>query len=539
MHEDAREERNVLPRWRPLVAVERNDLSSVGRFEKSAFKVESNQFADDIAIWKNEGGIAAASDIFDTFLVTGDRSLLRHAISLLRPHKSVIPARLKDSIIAAFRSDPDRLEIRKSIARRETDESYLRQSIRIIKKRLLNYPRDALSYLELARLYTVIGSYEKSHKNLIRALALAPDSRAILRANLQFHNIVGSLEDGLRMLRRSESLRFDPWLQSAEIATTSLMGMSSNVAKRNLVAFDRKGEIPRSSTELAMAMATLELSAGMAERKVFQLVRKALPNSTENGFAQAIWLSDNRSSRDFLMRFPEFRPSGEAFEAKVDISVKENNFEDAAIFAQFWVEDQPFSAEAIVKYLNLRSVHTSPNESSVKCAKRALSVHGDDWHVLNACVLALVEAGEFDAARRGIQRLIKEAPEGAAQAFVAAASGFLAFAEGDFIAGRLYYEQAQKIAIEFKAQNLLINATMFWLRCEAVNGLVSVDCVETMRSSIEKALGRLKHDDKDYLKSVWHSVERIVSMKSDKYQNSSGDELLTSFSSKLEQAILI
>lgn len=498
-----------MPRWRPLVAVESRDLGSVGRFEQIASRIRSADFSDDLQIWREGGSLADAVDIFDTYVVTGDRNLLAQAVALFKNHAEKLSPKLKDAIALEFREAPDPLVIRRNIAQSEQSVTYVQRSIAILKRRLIEYPRDALSYLEMARLYAVLGQYGKSEENLHFARYLAPNNRVIIRATLQLHDVTETLGDGLKVVRNSDLLRFDPWIQSAEVAAATILGKSSKYSNRSQIKFGSDGSILRSSTELAMATATLERASGMKERKVFQLVGQALPHSTENGFAQAVWLS-HRSSREFHNRFPDSHPTIEAYEAKVDLAFRERDFESAATCAELWMADQPFSADAIVRLLNLRSVQTEPNEITTACAKRALLTHGDNWHVLNACVLALVEGRALTEAKVALKKLEREAPDGAMQAFVHAARGLLAFAIGDFPSGRRDYERAAAIAREGRAADLSVNAVIFWLRCEIRNGLVSRHFAIELAESIENALGRLRHPDKDFIHGAWWPVKKLI-----------------------------
>lgn len=508
MHSEAREDRNVIPRWRPLITMELRDLASVGRFSKETHSNSKLDFSNQLEIWRKEDGLSAAADIFDTFVLTGNRGLLLESVRMAKRHSHSIPPRMKQSFAEAFSKKIDPLERRKNLAAQEMDESYLFKSVSIIKKRLLEFPRDALSYLEIARLYTILGQFRQAENALFAARSLAPDDRVILRATLQFFDIVGGLADGLKIIRLSNRLQYDPWIQSAEVATSTLIGKSSQIAKRVNINTNKDGLVDRDQSELAMALATLDRAAGVKERKIFQLVKKALPLSTENGFSQAIWLSD-QSSREFVNRFPDAIPTSEAYEAKVRLSIDKKDFDDAKSFARFWAEDQPFSIDAIVEYLYLASVHSSIDDQSLRFAVRSMNVYSDNWNVLNACVLAFAEAKDFVNADIALHRLDKEVPSGASRAFVDAARGFVSFSRGSFIEGRTFYERATRIAVDHKRDDLLINATMFWLRCEAQNGLISDTYIDEMKGVIEKALGRVKsQSDRSYLQNIWHSVKQ-------------------------------
>lgn len=507
---DPREKRNVIPRWRPVAAIERRDLQSAGRFADSAPINSARDFEVHIKIWKDEADLAAASDIFDTFLLTGDSALLRQASRIFEANQLKLPPRLRQSVAAAHQREPDPLVVRRLIAFRETDDGYIRQSIRIIKKRLVEFPRDGLSYLELARLYTILGEFNAAERALGLARALAPEDRIVLRATLRFYDTVAELEEGWRLLRKSDRLNFDPWIQSAEVASATLLGKESRIADKRLVRLGPDGFVLRERTELAMALATLDRQSGTAERQIFKLVGQALPHSTENGFAQAVWLSDN-STRDFSHRFPDVHPSADALEAKVQLAVEQRDFETAVGHAEIWLEDQPFNLRAILQYLDLSSVHTRPTATAMRLAKRFSHVYAENWQVLNACVLVLVEGRDLESAKAALTKMEKEAPAGSERAFVEAAHGFVAFGEGNFPEGRRRYEKATQIAAEGKRNDLVVDSTIFWFRCEALNGLLSEQYIDQMNKLIDRAFKHVPRAQQSHLQLAWHSIRKFVS----------------------------
>lgn len=511
MQDDANDDRNVIPRWHPLRATDSVELSSIKAPSQVPFETNLARLNDETKIWREERGSIAAAELFDAFVLTGDRRLLQISINKLREDKDSIPPRLRDAVISVFRKDRTPLSWRRLIAANEADESFVRNSIRIYKAHLKKYPRDGLLHTEIARLYTVLGSYEKADHHLSISRVLSPNNRYVLRSMMQFYDIVGDLHQGLKHLRRSDILRVDPWIQSAEIAAATSIGKPSMIASHKLLRLDADGLIPRSFSELAMAMATLDRTHGVKERKVFSLVRSALPSSTENGFAQAVWLS-NRSTREFVNRFPDAKPSDEAYEAHVKLSLKERDFFSAAGFAELWLEDQPFSVDAMITYLNLRTMHVGPDATSIAYGRKALSLHHDNWHVMNACALLFAEAGDLENARTALSRMERQANSDGIGPFLAAAKGFVAFVEGDFLRGRYWYDEAFNISRSMKSNYLMVNALIFWLRAEAINGLLSNPLIDETTKFITRSLERVQHSEKAFLSDVWYSVQlRIAS----------------------------
>lgn len=510
MQSDLKTDRAVIPRWRPLPAIETRDLESIPRFANEAHVHVAEDLASHLDIWRSEKGLAAAIDIFDAAVLTQDTHLLAEAIKLLSEHKDRLPPRMADAMRLALKKKDDPIQKRRIIASWESNPNYVVNTLRVYKVRLREYPRDALAHVEIARLYSIIGQTREAERHLQVARGIAPNDRYILRATLRFYDFYGDLLEGLSILRKSERLQYDPWIQSAEIAATGLLGKASRVRKNPELKLDEFGAVVRNQTELAMALATRDLSSGSNERKIFQMVRRALPQSTENGVAQAVWLSDH-SSRSFEDRFPKATLNEEANEANVQLAIDRKDFATAASHAELWLEDQPFSQDALIKYLNLRAVHVGPDKDSVKWARRALLMYHDDWHVMNAALLLLVEAREFRDAERAFVQLRRHAPKNEGQAFVQAADGFLSFGKGELAKGREAYAKALCIAKERRSQSLIIDAAMFWLRCEASNSLVTQTYIDELDAKFSASLKRLPKTERNFLEGIWFSIKKEVS----------------------------
>lgn len=537
MQDDSDGTRNVIPRWHPLPATERLDLASVKAVNNDLLSRGVARLTDSVSLWRDEDGIAAAADLLDAYLITGDRRTLIHAISKMRQNKADIPPRLRDTLFSIFRPIQAPQSWRRQIAQIEAEEANVRRSISVLKRHIASYPRNGLYHVELSRLYSILGVYSKAESHMRIALSLSPNNRYVLRSMVQFYDIVGDLFCGVKQLRQSDIIKFDPWIQSAEIAATTMLGKSSLVASHNLIEIGKNGNIPRKFSELAMAIASLDRLAGVKERKVFQLVKSALPNSTENGFAQAIWLSD-RSSREFVKRFPDAEPSEDAFEAMVRLKMKDGDFEGAAESAEAWLEDQPFSVDAMITLLNLRAVHVSPNDNAQIYARRALTIHSDNWHVMNACALLFTECSDFQNASLALSRIERIATNEDVGPFLPAGRGFLAFALGDFLGGRRYYEDAIKLAKSQQNNFLTLNAIIFWFRSEVGNSLMSVECIRSMISLIDRSIPRIVSTDRQVISDVWNAVKRYIEGKESQGKQNDGDAIAETASAYIDDPIL-
>ena len=100
-----------------------------------------DDYRQNFSVWRGENDLAAASDLFDTFVLTGGAAALRTALKIFEKYQDEVPARMRDAIQQALRPEPDPLELRRQIAFREKDDDYIFRSIAIIKRRLVEFPR--------------------------------------------------------------------------------------------------------------------------------------------------------------------------------------------------------------------------------------------------------------------------------------------------------------------------------------------------------------------------------------------------------------
>ena len=384
------EHRNVVPRWRSLRVTPGSELRSEVRYpDSSVFLPEA--FQSDLDIWRKESSLSAATDILDLSILTSDKTLLLEATRRIRPFLQQARPTLIDTVKRLHRPSEMSVSAISRSASLEQNEAYLRRSIAMYKRRIIDTPRDMLSYLEAARLYTTIGMYDKSEHYLRIALALCPNDRFVLRAITQFYSVVGDIGQALAPLWSSGALKYDPWIQSAEIAAAGLSSRGSRIASHAMRNVRGAKNLGVECTELALGLATLELEAGAKQRKVFQIVRSAVSQSTENALAQAVWLSE-QTGRAFASRFPDIELRESAHEARTLDFAEKGMFVEASVEARFWLADQPFQSQPAIYLMNLSSVQLDDPEAVLSVARRSIRLHPTDWNVLNAALMVFARA---------------------------------------------------------------------------------------------------------------------------------------------------
>ena len=152
------------------------------------------------------------------------------------------------SALASFRSGP-------------------RRSLRT--RRLRVAPRDALSVLEIARLQSLIGQIHSAERYVERAVKLAPNDRYVLRSAARFwaHRSKSDTEYATRALEviwASDAVRFDPWVQAAEVSVANICGRTPRWGVR---------AEPAAEAERVTEAKTAELQAA-EDRRLAALVAK-------------------------------------------------------------------------------------------------------------------------------------------------------------------------------------------------------------------------------------------------------------------------
>lgn len=502
------ETRNVIPRWRSLNAMAPWELEQA-RALSNATQSNVSLYADDLVRWRQEGTIAAAADIFSTGLATSDKSLIWEGGLRLIANESSVESRLIDAVKREIAPTPDLQVVRRNVARLEQSDQYIRYTIRLLKRKIRDRPRDAVANLEIARLYAILGQYDQAEKWLMVANALAPNNRVILRAIVQFHDVIGQLEDSLPFLWRAEPLKYDPLVQAAEVAAAEMSGRGSRVAATLRRKLKGVSAVPKPQSEAAMALATLEQSSGLSERSVFRLVKAGLASPTENAVAQAIWVGD-QSSRSLIARFPSLEIQRDAFEARANILFDNRQYDAALISAFRWSRDQPFQARPMAFICETAAIYSDKPEWGARYAEAIMSRHNGDWAAVNTALLLFNEIKAFDRAKDAAATLARLATSVTERAFASAGAGLLAFSLGDVASAQDFYIEAMKLTREAKRADLTFTAAAFYVLGEARFGFPDAKELADAIAMLDRVIKRLEAADYRQAEQLWAKLKERV-----------------------------
>lgn len=313
-----------------------------------------------------------------------------------------------------------------------------RYKISTLRNALHSFPRNPLVYMDLAREYVVLGQAFAAIKPVRTALNLAPNNRFILRSASRFFLHFNDPEQAHDILRRSECLKFDPWILAAEIAVASVAGRTSRLVKsgRNLVT--SKKFSPATVSELASAIGTLEWKAGNV-RMVKRLFRRALEKPTENVVAQAGWIT--RRIGDLGMDPLALKILG-AYEARAWANILECNWSESLTAAELWHRDEPFSKRAAVFGSWVALVTVGDYKRAEVLARQGLLMHDKEFLLLNNLAVSLAYMGKISEAAIEFDKIKQEEIDSVYQPIYFATKGLIKFRLGSLEEGRHLYREA-------------------------------------------------------------------------------------------------
>ena len=288
--------RNVLPRWRKsVVAANMNELQSVNKADiRSNFHLNMARVQMEKLIheWKLNKSIESACDLVAcaTVLLSKSESKqlyeVRKASNFLTSGDIEAPLALRK---AALHLLEDEYPSKSAENKRESiEEIKIYVAIANLKSRVRKAPRDSISWLEMARLYTRLGQFDPARYCVKVATKISPNNRYIIRSAARFYVHIDESDRGLALIQGSRATANDPWLLASEISVASVLKKPSHSLKKSLRYIEQNKWAWWDTAELAGAAATV-LGHDGAYTKAKKLFKLSIRNPNENALAQAQW----------------------------------------------------------------------------------------------------------------------------------------------------------------------------------------------------------------------------------------------------------
>ncbi len=426
-------DRDVIPRWRdPRNTAAQGELTPLNN--AAGKPVDQSGRLERERDWLAHKTLGFALDLVGTAVVVGVSPIAREAAKyVLDTSESSEPARalarrvlddLEADTLNTPLSDPTAIEVG--------------EEIRALRAKLRNDPRNALAWTEMARYYTILGLRDQASNAMHVALGLAPNHRYVLRAAARLAVHHGNFEDAHSVIARAPRTPSDPWLVAAELATAGPAGVRPKMVKHGRRMVKEGDFSPRSTSELASALGTLEFRAG-SDRKARRLIEASLEAPNDNSIAQGEWISGILPSVDVDPGLLD-----ESAEARAIRHGTAMESEQVLRAAWEWHLDQPFASGPG----ELGSYHASlagMYREGAAIAEAAHIANPNEFLLANNLAFCCLNLGEVERASEALASIDRDGLTEHQLSTYLATYGLLEFRSGNPEAGRALYQQSVRL----------------------------------------------------------------------------------------------
>jgi tetratricopeptide (TPR) repeat protein len=457
--------RRMIPRWRnSWIAVATGELL-LSRSKKLSPVKGLDKFQKKLRLWLEKRTIENASDVVSAGLSQGYSKEAVDAAEFLMENSTIItPTVLSIANEVLTRAGKKNVEEPNTPITFEKQQLY--SKIHDFRKGLIEYPRNPLMWVDLSRAYTVIGEWSKASSAMVRALIIAPQNRFVLRSAARLYIHVDDPHRAHDILSKSENIQTDPWLLAAEIATATVAGVKSKFLRNSHNILDREIYHPFDTSELAGALATLELFDGSSKkaRKLFQV---SLRNPTENSVAQSAWA---KRWLPTLELGTTITTTPRTYEARAWHAYLALDWGGVIAASTDWLLDEPFSSRPADFGSYAALVGFDNYELAENIIRNALIANPDDHSLINNYVFALANQDKLVEALAVLKTINRPVPNTRDEAALRATEGLIDVRLGNIKAGQTKYLDAISLASKEAFDKVAALASIYYAREMAQNG---------------------------------------------------------------------
>jgi predicted Zn-dependent protease len=454
------EKRRIIPKWRSLDIAKNN-----GELRSTAKKAIPKSFELDLLndqkkAFAKEKDLQHAGDLLGSAYVLGFenefKEVAKFILSIETNEKSAL-ATLAKQILEIVDDDKTGIKSLNQINQFQTKYSF---DINKYKSYLKKEPRNPLAWIELGRLYSLINKKEKAKRCIDAALFLDGSNRFIVRSASRFyHHIEPDKEKALGIIKKSKFIDTDPWLMSAEIAYSSILGRFSTMAEKGINFLKNRSYDNFEITELASALGTFEFFNGKRKiaKKYFD---QSLIQPNDNSIAQARWMSNEIQGLDVDVSQYHLPL---AFEADAIASFENKAYDKALQNSMDWINDEPYSTRPVKLASYISSIFLKDNDNGIELLKEGLRANPDDLMLNNNLVYFLVRGNFMEEAIKIFQNKLYKKINDAndiSKLTLTATAGLLLYRDGANEQGKELYQYAIKLAKATGNEYLVALATV-------------------------------------------------------------------------------
>jgi len=442
-------ERRLIPNWRSFgkttVLGELNSVSNIDKNEGLIFGID-----DYIIDWKANKSASFASDLLSAAIVnnfTKNNEVINAANFILSNSDKATKSQINiaQTIIKANSNEIIEFENFTNVENLNDvlNVKSIWRKIGEIKKKIKKYPYNSILYVELSRLYSIIGLENKSITSMKSALHLSNDNRFILRSATRLFTHVNYEDDENinfihKILKKTKATLFDPWLLSAELSLSTLKNQSSKFIKQGYSLINSKNYDLFSLTELQSSLATIEMLNG-SHKKSRDLFHKSIIKPNDNSLAQFEWAT-TKDDKIKLDKLPENIKLD--FEAKAIDSFHSGKYKESVKNAIKWFADMPFSKRPIMFGSNLSTIILKNHQLSIDFLNNGLISHPNDPQIINNLAYSYSLNNEPEKALSLINKVNHSELDYTTEVCLIATRGLANYKIGNIEEGRKLYLEA-------------------------------------------------------------------------------------------------
>jgi Tfp pilus assembly protein PilF len=498
-------DRNIIPRWRDFKTTITLGELGPSTLHDSELPLPRFLIEDQLKDWQANRSLTYATDLVGAALVTGHTAQIRDAVDfILHPDSgaSAIQRRIANRALVGDLGDSSE-EV--ELAAKFDDQLVVRtpERIRAIRRRLNDGSWDPIRLVDLARAYSILGVPRKAVRSMDTAVALAPNSRFVLRSAARLYVHAGELDKAHFLLRTAGSTPHDPWVLAAEIGIASMLNRSSSWLKKGIRYVEEKKFSPFDMSELACALAMQELNSANS-KLARRLFKRSLMSPTENSIAQLISVS--RADPHASIPVADFDVPRK-YEALAISHFKGMRFRDAINEGTRWMMDQPFAVSPVL-FTGITSSIIEEFELSNAIYRFGLAANPKHSALRNNLAFSLASNSEPEAADVEFRKIDRFNQSIQDRIITTATEGLIAFRRGKFDIGRALYGQAISLAEGNNEPTLAMKAVAFLAREEVYAR------TDRAKATFEQAVTRFRGFTSSELDLLFARLRRIVESES-------------------------
>ena len=491
--------RLILPRWRNIYGKSSSIILSTEKGPRISLGLFEDTFEEKKTDFRNTATFSNAIEVVNTAFSMGKENDAVEEAKFITSMNRDLPSGLASIVKNILKSDnkdiiEDNKEMNDPLLKNIFVESG--KNITLLRHRIKKFYYNPLLWLELSRLYSILGYIDKAEAAAQVALQLSKNSnRLITRSVSRFYIHKKDFEKAQSIVRSSPLFGIDPWLIACDISYSRTMKRQPTSIKAGTRMIENKSFSTQDLTELAAALATEKFLTDDNSKEGRQLFHLALGSPNDNSFAQAEFFLKEFSEKKKLINVIPYN-----YEAQAQELYNIKKYGDSFKHSFKWLVDQPFSRRAAYFNSYLLSGVLENHEKAIEFGKFSLKSNPDSFLLNNNVAFSYASLNKVKDAKIYIKKARQTLSEPSDIIVLDATEGMLLYREGrieddkaKIEKGREFYIKAIRESERQKNKQMNILAILNFAREEYLSNSITKEVVEKLISSIDKR--DLENDD--------------------------------------------